>query len=433
MVLLPRPSDTRTGRRQLSRRRWHLALLAVAGVITAVFVYALSMVGVAVEQIADPVTPEEVRPEARPVPVQAGQRINILVMGLDDDRLRSDTMMLVSVDPEHKKLGVLQIPRDTRALLAGKGTYEKINAAYASGVGDKQFPPNLRALKTVEDLLDVSIHYTVVVDLDGFRKAIDAVGGVWVDIPFTMDYDDPTQDLHIHFTPGRQKLDGKQALEFVRWRGNNDGTGYPDGDLGRIRTQQQFLGSLMDEMLKPSNLVLLPNQLVAVSRHITTTMESGRILSLAKTAASFRRQDVVMATLPGTDAYLFDPNENKRLSFFLADPAETRRLVDRLIRGIQPEEAAKVNVEVTAPADEQVRVQELVERLREQGFDARVGTAVASVGEATRIVVLGNRETSGQLVARSLISLGYSVELVSLPEEGSAAVRILLGQAAPTH
>ncbi|HWI65494.1 MAG TPA: LCP family protein [Symbiobacteriaceae bacterium] len=322
----------RSARRKPPRRWGRILLLLVAGIITAALVYTFSMVGVAVQEVTNPIS-SEVRPEALPAPVQAGQRVNVLVMGLDADKLRSDTMILLSVDPDKQKAAMIQIPRDTRALIAGRNTLEKINGAYAYGVGDKQFPANLRSLKTVEDLLDVSIHYTVVIDLEGFRKAIDAVGGVTIDIPQKMDYDDPTQDLHIHFKPGRQNLNGKQALEYVRWRGNNDGTGYVDGDLGRIRAQQQFLNALIDKMLRPSNLVSLPSQLVDISKYISTNMEASRLLALAKLAATMDRQNLEMTTLPGTDAYLFEPNQNKRLSYYLMDPVRTRTLVDRFVRG----------------------------------------------------------------------------------------------------
>lgn len=318
--------------RRPSRFRWWLILLlAVGGLAVGGVIYTFAMVGVAVQQVSNPIPPADVVPEARPAAVQTGKRINVLVLGLDDDRLRSDTMMLVSVDPDDRKMAVLQIPRDTRTMLAGKGTIEKINSAYASGVGDKLFPANLRALKTVEDLLDIDIHYTVVIDLEGFRKTIDEIGGVSMDIPRKLDYDDPEQNLHIHFEPGLQKLNGKQALEFVRWRHNNDGTGYPDGDLGRIRTQQQFLRAVLDELLKPANLPRLPGMAVAVSRYVDSTLEPGRLLSLATTMAAIRKQDVAFAILPGTDAWLFDPHENKRLSYYIPDPEATKQLVDRLL------------------------------------------------------------------------------------------------------
>ncbi|HYF91390.1 MAG TPA: LCP family protein [Symbiobacteriaceae bacterium] len=415
---------SRSSRRRPPRRWGRLVLLLLAGLLTAASVYVFSMVGVAVQEVTDPLPPE-VRPEMRPVAVQAGQRVNFLVMGLDQDKLRSDTMMLVSVDPESKKAALIQIPRDTRALLAGKGTFEKINGAHAYGVDDKQFPGSLRALKTVEDLLDVSIHYTVVVDLDGFSRAIDEVGGVTIDVPQKMDYDDPTQDLHIHFEPGRQKLNGKQALEYVRWRGNNDGTGYIDGDLGRIRAQQHFLGALMDQMLRPSNLVSLPNQLVGISKYISTTMESSRVLALAKLAATMRRQDLEMATLPGTDAYLLDPVQDKRLSYYLMDPVETRKLVDRAVRGIDPKAVAGVRVQVVGGA----AAADLAERLKAQGFAASAGTSAEPATDKTRIVALTGDTAKSQLVARSLASLGLTVEIVSQPDSAASAdVKVVLSR-----
>lgn len=420
---------SRSGRRKPPRRWGRILVLLLAGSVTAALVYVFSMVGVAVQEVTDPI-PEEVKPEMRPLPVQAGQRINMLVMGLDADKLRSDTMMLVSVDPETKKAALLQIPRDTRALIAGRGTFEKINGAYAYGVSDKQFPANLRALKTVEDLLDVTIHYTVVIDLDGFRKIIDEVGGVTIDIPQKMDYDDPTQNLHIHFEPGRKKLDGKQALEYVRWRGNNDGTGYVDGDLGRIRAQQQFLGAVMDQMLRPSNLVSLPNQLAGIAKYISTTMESGRVLSLARVAATLRRQDVEFTTLPGTDVYLYEPAQDKRLSYYVMDPVTTRKLVDRAIRGIDPKAAAGVKVQVVAGnATALSAAQNLAERLAGQGFVASATAAQEAVGEKTRVVALTSDTAKSQLVARSLASLGFTVELMEQPDSGAQAdVKVILGR-----
>lgn len=322
----------RARQRKPFRFSWKWAVVCLVVAVVGFVAYTASLAGTALEQMSTPL-PAEVPKENLPAPVKEHERINILVMGLDDDRLRSDTMMVVSVDTDAKKVGVLQIPRDTRALLAGKGTLEKINGAYASGVGDKLFPANLRALKTVEDLLDVDIHYTAVVDLDGFRKIINELGGITIDVPIKMDYDDPDQNLHIHIKPGRQKLDGKQALEFVRFRHNNDGTGYPDQDLGRIRAQQQFMKAVLDEMLKPANIPLIPARATMLARYIETTMEPNRIVSLAKTIATVRREDIEFATLPGVDAYVMDAQTSRRLSFYLPDPERTGQLVDRLIRG----------------------------------------------------------------------------------------------------
>jgi anionic cell wall polymer biosynthesis LytR-Cps2A-Psr (LCP) family protein len=180
----------------------------------------------------------------------------------------------------------------------------------------------------------------------------------------------------------------------------------------------------MDEMLKPSNLISLPNELVGLSRYITTTMESSRILALAKAAATMSRQDVQFATLPGTDAYMADVS-GQNLSFYLMDPTETRKLVDRSIRDINPAVAAGVRVQVTG--SDQAKT--LAERLVSQGFQAAVVTGKETAGERTRIVDLKGDTAKAQLVAKSLASLGFAVEIVSEPDLTAAAdVRVILGR-----
>ncbi len=422
--------DSRGGGGWHFRPGWRTVLLLLVALLTVGLVYTATMVGVAVNDITEPVS-EEVAPEARPAPVRAGERINILAMGLDEEGLRSDTMMLVSVDLEERRVAVIQIPRDTRALLAGKGTIEKINAAYAYGVGDRRFPANLRALKTVEDLLDIPVHHTVVVELDAFRKAVDLIGGVWVEIPFKMDYDDPTQNLHIHLEPGRQKLDGQKALEFVRWRRNNDGTGYPDGDLGRIRAQQQFLRAAISQVLRPGNLINLPNLARELAQYVETTMDGNLILSLAKVAAQIRPEDVAFATLPGVDSYIYDPQMKMALSFYVPDPVETRRLVDRMIHGIDPEVAATIHVQLVAP-DLNDQVDWVRKRLTEQGFAVSVSLDAVEPAAKTRVIDLRGDEEVSQFVGRALLAQGLQSEILKqLDPEAMADVRVVLATDGP--
>lgn len=410
-----------------------VALVVIALLVIGGLIYLATLFGMVMHHITDPIE-QAVLPDVRPAPVQVGQRINILVLGVDDEGTRTDSIWLVSVDPDTKKAGVVAIPRDTRALLAGKGTVEKINGAYAYGLGDKQFPANLRALKTVENLLEVRIHYTVTVGLDGFRKAIDEVGGVWVDIPHAMEYDDPDQDLHIRFEPGRQKLDGKQALEFVRWRKNNDGTGYPDGDLGRIRAQQQFIKNLMDQVLRPGNLLNLGSLALTVARHVDTTLEPSRITQLAGLAASVRKEDVEFATLPGTTANLYDQQEGKHLNFFLIDPEASGEMVDRLIRGIEPAAAAGIQV-VIAMADsaDDAEVQ-LRRRLSEHGFAVSDVARSGPRPDTTQVISPAGDLEKGRLVGRALTSLGYEVDVLTWPQGATdTEVTVIPGRNLSTH
>jgi LCP family protein required for cell wall assembly len=165
--------------------------------------------------------------------VKAGEPLNILLLGVDvgtvgsdNSPKRSDTMMVFHYDPKTSEMVMVSIPRDTKVTI--NGSSEKINAANAIGGTEL-------AIKSVEKLLGIDINYYVEINYEGFRKFIDAIGGIDTVIPFDMNYDDDFQDLHIHFKKGQKvHLDGQKAEEFVRWRKNNDGTGYAEGDLGRI-------------------------------------------------------------------------------------------------------------------------------------------------------------------------------------------------------
>lgn len=404
--------------------RW-VALVAVL-LIAGGAVYVFGSLGAAVNRSYVPNDPD-VAPELRAAPVQPGERINVLVMALDREAVRTDVLILFSLDLEEKRVGAIQIPRDTRAFLAGEGTIEKVNHAYAYGVrdGDPAFPPNLRALKTVEGLLGVRIHHTVVVDMEAFVRAIDEIGGVEVDIPFKMEYDDPAQDLHIHFEPGRQVLDGKQALEYVRWRHNNDGTGYPDEDLGRIRAQQAFMRTVLAKVTSPGNLVRLPALAQTLAGYVESTIEPSRLPALAALVAGLKPEALEMTTLPGASASLYDEQFGQYVSYYLHDPVATRRLVDRLVNGIDPGKAAAIRVEVAARAGDP-RAEAILRRMAEQGFQVRRAEPPESPPGAVTVVPAGPDRAGTLLVARSLMAQGYPVEMVEDVPESTGIVRVLL-------
>ena len=157
---------------------------------------------------------------------------NILVSGLDDDNGGSDTNILVRFDVPNKRIDLVSLPRDT--LLHNEYRNNKLNFAYAKGGTEL-------LMEQIENLLGIPVDFYVTVNLKGFIALVDQIDGVDFDIPINMDYDDPYQDLHIHFTKGPRHLNGQEAMEVVRFRHNNDGTGYGTEDIGRIGTQQAFL------------------------------------------------------------------------------------------------------------------------------------------------------------------------------------------------
>ena len=210
----------------------------------------------------------------------------ILLSGVDNDAGGSDTNMLMRFDAENDAIDIVSLPRDS---LMSNG--HKLNYAYNNGGTDK-----LRS--EIEDLLGVPVDFYVSVNLKGFVALIDQIGGVEFDVPCDMDYDDPYQDLHIHFKAGLQKLNGQQAMEVVRFRHNNDNTGYGGRqDLGRIETQQAFLKAVAQKLMKIENL---PAMAETFLKYVKTDLTLGNLVWLANEALSMGGMDAIhFATLPG--------------------------------------------------------------------------------------------------------------------------------------
>ena len=213
----------------------------------------------------------------------------ILAYGVDNDAGGSDTNMLVRFDAENKKIDVVSLPRDT---LMSNG--RKLNSSYNNGGTEK-----LRS--NIEDMLGVPVDFYVSVDLKGFIALIDQIGGVDFDVPEDMDYDDPYQDLHIHFKKGLQHLSGQQSMEVVRFRHNNDGSGYGTEDIGRIGTQQAFLKTVFKKML-------------ANPQKITSY------------AQIFSEYVISFATLPGDGTGWY-----KGMSVYALDPAQVLEMTNSML------------------------------------------------------------------------------------------------------
>ena len=210
----------------------------------------------------------------------------ILVSGVDDGNGNSDTNILVAVDTAGGSIYGVSIPRDTKAVWNGKN--HKINAAYGSGGMEK-------LADTVSDQLGIPVDYTVCVNLKGFVALVDAIGGVDFNVPIDMNYDDPYQDLSIHFSAGMQHLNGQEALEVVRFRHNNDGTGYGSEDIGRMQTQQAFLKTVASKALTLSNI----DSLIQVFfQYVDTDLTIGNLAWLADKVLSMGTENISFSTLP---------------------------------------------------------------------------------------------------------------------------------------
>ena len=238
----------------------------------------------------------------------------ILVSGVDDAGGGCDTNLLVRLDVPNSRIDAVSLPRDT--LLHTQRHSNKLNFAYASGGTER-----LRA--DVERLLGVPVDSAVTVDLKGFVTLIDRIGGVDFDVPADMDYDDPAQNLHIHYEKGARHLSGQQAMEVVRWRKNNAGGGYADADLGRIETQQAFLKAAARQALRLRNVPALARTLAAC---VKTDLTAANLAWLAGEAAKIGTEGLRFHTLPGDGAGWY-----RGESVFVLDPDATLALVNEAL------------------------------------------------------------------------------------------------------
>lgn len=257
--------------------------------------------------------------------IKVEEPINVLLLGMDigdtndvgnKDIKRTDTIILANFDPITKKAKLVSIPRDTRVKIGGKS--QKINAAYPIG-GEKLVKD------IVSNMLDVKVNYVVKVDYEGFRGIIDAIGGVDMYIEQDMNYDDPGQDLHIHFNEGETvHLDGQKAEEFFRWRKNNDGTGLANGDIDRIKNQQKLMNAVIDKVLSFSMITKIDNIADVLNENIETDLPLDVTVAYGLKALETDSSNIQMVTLPGEGKYIGD------VSYYIPDEKATKELKSEL-------------------------------------------------------------------------------------------------------
>ena len=242
---------------------------------------------------------------------------NILVSGLDDDNGGSDTNILVRFDVPNKRIDLVSLPRDT--LLHNEYRNNKLNFAYAKGGTEL-------LMEQIENLLGIPVDFYVTVNLKGFIALVDQIDGVDFDIPINMDYDDPYQDLHIHFTKGPRHLNGQEAMEVVRFRHNNDGTGSGTEAIGRIGTQQAFLKAVAKQLLQIGNVKNIPALVDIFYTYVKTDLTTGNLVWLGNEALNIGTENIHFATLPGDGSGYY----NKQ-SVYVLDAQATCDLVNEAL------------------------------------------------------------------------------------------------------
>ncbi len=260
-------------------------------------------------------------------PVENG-KINVLLLGVDESGLRSDTIMVAAYDANAAKVNLLSIPRDTKVHIENRKITRKINEVHAlsSKQNSGQIVGAEAMAEVVTQLTGIPINYYAEFSFSSIDRLFDILGPVEFDVPDVegkgrgMNYDDPFQNLHIHLKPGMQKLSGNQIQQFLRYRKSNYGVG-TGSDTDRVLRQQELFKAVVDQKVNLSILPKVPAIFSQISKEIKTNIQTGDITKYIRYIAKLSGESVTTYTMPG---------ENKTLSggsYFVVNLEETKTML----------------------------------------------------------------------------------------------------------
>ena len=279
-------------------------------------------------------------------PVENG-KINVLLLGVDESGLRSDTIMVAAYDVNEAKVNLMSIPRDTKIKIENRGITRKINEVHALNSKKKngEIVGAEAMAEAVTQLTGIPINYYAEFSFASIDNLFDVLGPVEFNVPDIegggrgMNYDDPYQNLHIHLKPGLQKLSGNQIQQFLRYRKSNYGVG-TGSDTDRVARQQELFKAIIDQKVNISILPKVPAIFSQISKEIKTNIQTGDITKYIRHIAKLSGESVTTYTLPG---------ENKTLSggsYFVVNLEETATML-RDVFGYEGTPTDKVTVSDT--------------------------------------------------------------------------------------
>lgn len=331
--------------------------------------------------------------------------LNVLFMATDVDytykdgkrvmgvRGRTDTIMVVRLDPQTNQARMLSIPRDTRVSIPNHG-HAKINAANPYG------GPEL-AVQVASDFLGLNIDRYLLVNTRGVIQLVDALGGVDVFVPKDLHYDDNAGKLHIHLTKGHNHLDGQKAHDFLRFRHDEN------GDIGRVQRQQAFLQALLKQYLNPINLLKTPQLLAAARENLVTNLSNDELLQIVGWGRQLKQEQVQLAMVPGSDAMIGGG------WYWVADEAGTRRVVSSFLTGEEVPVAKNPQAYRVAIVDgvgDRVAARRLRQTLLGAGYTSIAIEGVApEQGQSETQIIAQNADVAGAQAVATALGLGKVV------------------------
>ena len=329
--------------------------------------------------------------------------IYCLVMGVskDIDVSLTDTIMVCAYYPKTQQASMLSIPRDT---FIGDSTYtasgtDKVNSVYAAHGNDPE-----ATLEEVEELTGLDINNYVLIDTNALVKLVDEIGGVYFDVPIDMNYDSKNQDLHINLEKGYQLIDGEKAEQLLRFRKNNDGTGYPaeygSDDYGRMRTQRDFITETIKQTLRLQNVTKINDLVNIVFENVDTNLDINEVLNYVPAAVEFDIDNIKSTALPGASERIGPSG----LWFFLHNEEETEEIIDEMFLfneknegtvSIAPED---LTIQILNGTGEEYISEEIKNRLSQSGYNV-VKEGVTTITKESKLI---NRTNKSEKLSNQL-------------------------------
>jgi len=352
--------------------------------------------------------------------------INILVMGVDlpepggkgADQLfsgRSDTLLLVRVNPEAGTVDMLSIPRDTQVNIPGEGI-AKINHANLAG------GPELAAETIQANLGPVPIDRYVRVSTGALRELVDLLGGVEVMVPQRMVYSDETQNLKIDLEEGWQTLNGDQAEQFARFRADGN------GDIGRVQRQQMLMKALRERLTHPTVIPQLPQVMRVMMRYVDTNLTLEETLALANFAMDVEPDDLHMVMLPGR----FSSPSEYIASYWILDPVATQQVMNNffdldgvaLLSNSDDQAITNLPIAVQNASGEPRVANEVADYLRQEGFrNVYVISDWSSQLQKTQVIAQRGDLESAEILS-SILNVGRVVAESTGDLESELTIRV---------
>ena len=357
---------------------------------------------------------------------------------LGESQNLTDTIMLASYDPKTQEAALLSIPRDTYIgdNINNVSAYDKINAVYQYGVGLQDL------LEDVRNLTGINVQYYLKVDTEALKALVDEIGGVYFDVPIDMHYTDRGQGLYIDLQAGYQLLDGDKAEQLVRFRHNNDGSTYPYDygieDLGRMRTQKDFLAELLKQCIEKMDLNTILGFLDIAEQYVETNLDFDAIKDYIPYILEYNVDELKTDTLPGESVL------TNGVYVYLVDEEESEEMINELFYNIKPTiedeegniiegegnsideglvEDYDLKIEVLNGSGSSSKLSEVVGELEAAGFEV-VQTGNTSQTNNTTII---DRNSASESVVNVLKQIMDTESITSGDSSESRDITIIIG------